>query len=255
MLRHVRKSVRSGILGVVMAVLALSTVTYLILADTRAQFEQQLLQRFTTILDSTEQALHIWSENHITHASALAENEELQSYTKILLQDVDKGREQLLIDNRHIGVREYFQALLNKDIFEGFFIIDREYLSLASSRDDNTGTLNLLSLQSEHLQQVWQGIGVISRVQLSDVDLGIDEASGLKKRYTMFVVVPIFIKGEVAAALALRFNPYKTFFPLLQRERSGTAGVTYAFDNQGTLLSPVNKAWLMDGDTKGVGDQ
>ncbi|MAC48285.1 MAG: hypothetical protein CMI12_15785 [Oceanospirillum sp.] len=255
MLRHVRKSVRSSILGVLMAILALFAVTYLILADTRVQYEQQLLQRFTTILDSTEQALRIWGENHITHASTLAEDEELQSYTKILLQDVDKGREQLLIDNRYIGVREYFQTLLNKEIFEGFFIINQDYLSLASSRDINTGMLNLLSQQSEHLQPVWQGVPMISRVQLSDVDLGVDKSSGLGKKYTMFVVVPIFTEGQVSAALMLRLNPYKTFFPLLQRERSGGSGVTYAFDNQGNLLSPIDKEWLTRGHISEFMDQ
>ncbi|MBB1485374.1 hybrid sensor histidine kinase/response regulator [Oceanospirillum sediminis] len=248
MLRHIRQTIQSGVLSILIAISALSGVTYLILSDTRDQFEQQLQQRFATILDSTELALSIWVENHITHSSALADDEELQSYVRVLLQDAEKGREQLLIDNRYLGIREYFQFLLSREIYEGFFILNPDYQSLASSRDSNTGTTNLLSLQSEHLQPVWSGKPVISKIQLSDVDLGVDSVSGQVKKYTMFVVVPVTIKGKVDAALALRINPYRTFFPLLSREKSGKRGITYAFDQYGSLLSPVDANWLSGDD-------
>jgi len=137
-------------------------------------------------------------------------------------------------------LRKMFTTFLKGGNLRGFFIIDHNNISLASSRDINVGNINLLAKQPDLIRQMWQGKVVITRVQRSDVPMPRQKAIDVGTRdLNMFIGAPIRNKdGQAIALLTLRIDPNETLFALLNRARPGQTGEAYVFDHQGLMLSP-----------------
>jgi PAS domain S-box-containing protein len=122
--------------------------------------------------------------------------------------------------------------------YRGFFVIGNTDINLASTRDENVGTVSLLAKQGDYLSRIRNGETLVSLPQPSDV--GLSDTSGVVREGlpTMFVSTPIWrTKTEVMATLAFRIQPNEMFAPTLQNSRFETTGETYAFDRNGLLLS------------------
>ena len=119
--------------------------------------------------------------------------------------------------------RFFFEA--NKDVFDdiGFFIINPDHISIASKRDDNVGSVNVIAIHKpELLARVFRGETVFVPPITSDITLDRKgyEYTGLPP--TMFFAAPIRRgDGAVIAAVAKRVDPARDFSRVLQFSTGG----------------------------------
>lgn len=237
----VARTVRAGWLGVErfqVIALAVAIVTIAAAAVTSVKLVERqhrttLENSLVTVLEGEQAAIRLWARDHVRTLENLAQEKELEPLIQALL-DTSHRKEALAASPELALLREKFRFSLDLGLYNGFFVIGPDNINLASSRDSNLGIVNLLTEQPDVLARLWRGESALSRVQTSDVPLKSEQGG----EETMFAGAPIRDSdGEVIALLALRFNPYDSLFPLLQRGRIGLTGETYAFDRQGTLLS------------------
>ncbi|PJA31705.1 MAG: hybrid sensor histidine kinase/response regulator, partial [Zetaproteobacteria bacterium CG_4_9_14_3_um_filter_53_7] len=205
----------------------------------RGGYDLGVKSELTTLLQSTDEAIHLWSHEKKSIAENLASDTEILGLTQELLQN-PRDQQALLASPAQQMVRRLFQSFLKGGTLRGFFIIAPDNISLASSRDINVGTLNLLTSQSDTMEKMWRGEVVMSRVQLSDVPMPKQREIAVGTRdLNMFVGAPIRdTSGKIIALLTLRIDPNETLFSLLHQARLGETGEAYIFDRQGLMLSP-----------------
>lgn len=246
---HLRQPTHSWhwLMFLVVLVIAIGSSILLEIIDDR--YRKMVNDSLQTVANEAESAMRVWARDHLITARRLANDPHIQQAAKILLA-TEKKQQSLLNSPAQLALRAEFESLLLSKQYQGFFIIDRDLLSLASSRDFNVNIPNLLKVQPDIIERLWQGETVISRVQPSDFAFshahGPDDhyhgASGKsgthQHRETLFVGSPIKDeKGEPIALLTLRIDPYATLFRLMEQGRIGDTGETYAFDHHGVMLS------------------
>ncbi|MCG7910952.1 MAG: PAS domain S-box protein [Candidatus Thiodiazotropha taylori] len=165
----------------------------------------------------------------------IAESESVVAAAERLLAG-DRDPASLRASEWQLRLRQEFRNHLQTGQYRGFFLVGPGNLSLASSRDSNIGTLNLLVAQPDVLERLWGGQAMLSRITATDVPL---VEFGLPQRAeTMFVGAPVRnTGGDVIALLTLRIDPAETLFPILASGRIGETGESYAFDREGYMLS------------------
>jgi len=190
-----------------------------------------------TALDSAQQGLRILYQNQQSPTLVWANDDRVRKAVQRLLP-VPKVREELLAAPEQELLRNLFNPYLGFAGFKGFFIIDQNGTSLASSRDQNVGTVNLLAQQAGFLQRVWNGETLISQPLQSDVALVDRHGHVVEALPTMFSATPIQDDGgRTIAILTLRIDPDLYFTEILERARFGHSGETYALNKEGLLLS------------------
>ncbi len=210
-----------GILGW----LALDHIRERILRDVEHNLENALI--------TTAQRLEIWADQQTNVLNQIVKNPLLIGQAEILL-DVAATPESLLGSAELSDIRATL-AQFQEALGLGFFIIDEDGLNIASSRDSNIGTKNLIATQQpELLDRVFRGESVFIPTLYSDVVVGGDSKTGSS---SLFVAVPIANDVGVFAALTMRLDPTQGFSRVLQFSRVGESGESYAFDSDGTLLS------------------
>lgn len=221
-------------------VISLSIVSLLIIAswkfrqDISDQFRQDAGNSLQTLLSTTQQALHSWQRQEVQSIMVWASSPESLDFTNRLLSE--QQTPQALIDSpAQKEMRNWLNSILKGKKYLGYFIISKDNISLASSRDTNIGTINLLTQQPGFLQDIWAGQGRMSQPMYSDVTL---QGRPIKDSHSMFVGAPIRDKnGKVIAAMTFRIDPEIDFYNLLQMGRMGKSGETYAFSREAILLS------------------
>ena len=167
-------------------------------------------------------------------ASVWASTPKILRLTEALLA-TRKMPQALINSPAQTELREWLRTVIKGKGYLGYFIIDKDNISLASSRNDNIGSINILNQQPQFLQRIWLDSAAMSLPMHSDVVL---EGKSLEFSHSMFVGAPIRNKsGQVIAVITFRLDPAKDFSAILQRGRIGKSGETYAFDKQGLLLS------------------
>jgi PAS domain S-box-containing protein len=222
--------------GLIAALIAgiLGSISVLTLIDQR--FRNTTNLSLQAVLAGTHQAMSLWAKDQQHTALSFAQSEEVIAATGILLQE-NRDQASLLASEGQSRLRAYFRSHLQSNQYRGFFIIAPDATSLASSRDANVGTPNLLVDQPDVLTKLWSGKTALSRIQISDVP--IYEGRSKETTLTLFGGAPIIdASGEVIALLTLRIDPYDTLFLIPQHSHIGESGETYIFNSEGMLLSP-----------------
>lgn len=203
------------------------------------QRRQQVGQALSGLQHSTHQAVRKWISEEQTRARAWSEAPDIIELTSQLM-DQPRTPEALIPHPAQQRMRELLGNVVRASDFDGFFVIARDYTSLASSRDSNTGTRNLLAVQPDVLDKVWRGQLAVSRPLVSDVELEGKQGDPLARRVTMFVLAPIGERdGTVQAALAFRISLSRELVPIIANSYLGDSGYSYAFNRQGQVLSEV----------------
>jgi polar amino acid transport system substrate-binding protein len=191
-----------------------------------------------TLLTANDR-LNFWVDKRITSLKLLGRDPELVTLVKRLLA-VTPDRESLLASDALRDTRDFFKN--NKDVFSnlGFFIINADNISIGSMRDTNMGTPNLISLQRpDLLRRAFAGEVLFVPPIESDVPLGKEpQADRARNPSTKFFMGPIRgPSGQIIAVMTLRVDPTRDFSQLLTPSMTHLTGETYAFSEQGEMLS------------------
>ncbi|MCO7224542.1 response regulator [Pleionea sp. CnH1-48] len=185
----------------------------------------------TTVLATSHQAIRSWSEEEKKFNRIWANHPVIQKQSQLLLAQ-GQSPDKLVSHPAQTKIRQLLTPIIESKGYTGYFIINKNFISLSSPKNTNVGSINLLVNQKELLDSVWKGSTVLSLPQKSDLELS------SKNNATFFTVSPIFNdKKEIVALFAFRLSPYHHFTEILQRGRLGNSGETYAFNKEGLLIS------------------
>jgi signal transduction histidine kinase/CheY-like chemotaxis protein len=199
--------------------------------------ERRAGDALAVVLQTSEEALIDWRKDRLVMLQTLASESALRVPALRLLEDY--ARAEPLSAASLDSLRRYFrnhEELLGR---MGFFVIAPDGMSLASSRDSNLSTPNLIEEQRPDLfSALLEGESLFVPPIVSDVLLrGTAKVREQAKPPTMFFAVPLREQGAVVGILAIRVDPTDRFTQVLSRGWIGEYGEVYAVDREGTLLS------------------
>jgi signal transduction histidine kinase/ABC-type amino acid transport substrate-binding protein/DNA-binding response OmpR family regulator/HPt (histidine-containing phosphotransfer) domain-containing protein len=223
--------------GVVALVAILIAVT---LKENRRQALELAQGNLGVTLQNTVKRLDGWVADSKNFLQQLGQNPELVAITERLLTIAPEPGP-LRVSTPLAEARRFFADRQEEFGRIGFFIINRDEISIGSSRDSNLGTRNLIAVQRpELLKQVFQGEAVYIPPIRSDVYLDIDDtrSDAAPKPMTMFFAAPLRdAEGRILAVLARRVPLDGMFSKIMRYGRIGRSGESYAVDTRGRLLS------------------
>ncbi|CAB1076771.1 hypothetical protein JY97_02685 [Alkalispirochaeta odontotermitis] len=209
------------------------------LDENREQSLTAVGEDLSETLITANDRLSFWVEKRISSLILLGRDPDLVTLVKRLLA-VTPDRDSLLASDALRDVRDFFKN--NRDVFfnSGFFVINADDISIGSMRDANIGTPNLIALQRpDMLRRAFAGQAMFVPPMESDVPLGeAPRADGARNPSTKFFMGPIRgPSGQIIAVVTLRVDPTRDFSQLLAPSTTHQTGETYAFSEQGEMLS------------------
>jgi len=220
-----------------LVILLLGFTSWLIQDKLRIRAEQEVEQSLTAVLDTAHQTIKSWAKEHKAEVSVWANTTKISQLASQLLE-LPATPEALRASTLQQQIRDILHPLWTGVDYRGFYVISPQYINLASSRDDQVGKINALLTKQVFYQKIFSGTPAISLPQLSTIPLKTkngDLQSGLP---VMFAGAPIRDRsGKVMAILAFQIDPSEEFISILQQGRIGKTGETFAFDEQGRLIS------------------
>lgn len=226
---------RSLLIYVLLLVISISSVWVLNLIEgaVKADIEKSL----QLSLRSAHENLNAQYENYKNAVQLWADNPEIKSMVKDLSTQPTQP-ESLISARSQRTLRARLNPRFITTEYQGFFVIGKDNINLASSRNLNVGNVNLLTQQEGFLEKIWAGETRVSLPLSSDVALADIHGNLVKNPSTMFVASPIKnTQGQVIAILMLRLDPKVVFGSVFGHARFGTSGEIYAFNKAGLLLS------------------
>jgi PAS domain S-box-containing protein len=215
-------------------VLLIAVIGWYALERIEAKVRRDAGSMLENLLITAADRLDLWVVQQSGVLQLIARDPALIGQTRALLE-VPANPAALLASSELADVRRTLEKSKG-DLGLGFFVIDKNGVSIASARDTNIGTRNLIAEQRPaRLQRVFAGEAVFVPPVFSDVDLS-DASVG--RATSLFIAAPIRSEdGEVIAALTMRLDPSKGFSRALQIARFGESGESYAFDRTGRMMS------------------
>ena len=227
------------IMGTLLLLVVISFFGWLAMEHNQNKILNDLEINLEMTLENTHERLKLWVDGHKLIIQEFGRDPVLVEATREIIT-VPKDKNELLSSDALIKVRAFYDKYKGPLESVGFFIIDKNYLNLASSRDENIGVQSVIySQRPELMQKVFEGNSVFVPPIESDVHLDEVGSNGSKsKPPTMFFVTPVEgASGEIIAAFAIRIDPTIGFSRVMQLSRIGKTGESYVFDHNGRLLS------------------
>jgi len=202
----------------------------------KEQTRLELKSKLESVLNVTHGAIILFFQDRTDDALYWLKNSELHQHIKVQLQlprtkKILKGS--MALDQMRKILRPLFED--HQDL--GFFVISRDFINIASMRDENIGEINFLVEHDDYLDNIFKGktqciLPICSRVMSSNLSGELSE-----NEPAMFIGIPIYEDGEVVAAFILRIDPFLVFTRIAHMARTGETGDTYAFNKDGYLIT------------------
>lgn len=234
--RVVRVIYLQSFVGAATAIFLLLLVAFLTSQETDRRGRADAVEQIEGVLSLVNKAIASWADRQKSSTLIKAEDPVLIAEA-IRLQEIYSTVGGVERDAHQAGMRRVFELDLHAELIEGYFIVNSDGVSLASSRDANVGTANFFFSSLYHALPTEVGEAYITRPLRSDVPLLGTEQEMVEGRATMFVITPIVETDGVVLYLLIRLNPYRGLFDILERGRFRNTGESYAFDENGYLVS------------------
>ncbi|NMP30333.1 diguanylate cyclase [Thalassotalea sp. M1531] len=238
-MQQIKKQNIRAILLISVFMSAVVFLSVIALYQIKSSTTEQVRENLQTLLLTIQEAHHILVEQRRFALESISENESVIKLTQDLIHDY-QGDKPLVQSKYLTEFRQLLAPILENFGDQGFFIIAPDNISIASMRNSNLGTVNLIAQQNpELLARVFdKGEAVFIPPIRSDVPINNQKLQRISIDATMFIVSPIFDESlSVIAAIAIRINPMTYFSSVTTLGRVGETGETYAFDKSGTLLT------------------
>jgi PAS domain S-box-containing protein len=213
-------------------------VAWLALDNMERDVRREVGHSLKTLLDTSHGSLVVWTGRHLTEVEAIAQGDSVVDATRRLLT-LPRDRDALIASSSMTQLRDLFGQILVRDEHLGFFIIAPDGTNVASTLDADVGTENLIfTRRPEEFERAIAGEAVL--VPPSSWDVPSTAPDEHANAPVMFVAAPVVDeRGTTLAVLAQSLDPFRDFSRLLELARLGASGETYAFDQDGRLLSNI----------------
>ena len=212
--------------GVALTLLLVGAWTYDAVQET---IHDNLTAGLQSILQANIEALQIVVENERSNIRAWAKDREVRELTEQLLYGQNPG------DTRK-KLTEVLSNVVDEDGHLGFAIIDAQGVIRATDQPQTYLDRALSPAAIEMLQPILEGKATFEKPFAKNtlLEKGIETST----QPVLLAKAPITnISNEIIAALVFTIDPEKDFTRILSVAELGNTGSTYAFDDQGFMLS------------------
>jgi PAS domain S-box-containing protein len=226
------------VISIAAFIIAVVIVAIFIIQEVKSREKQAAISSLKAIVATAhESVLDVWAKSKRQNMAVFDSDPALIDMTNKLLSK-SENREALIASQELANVRAYFSSLVKWHDVKGIFIISKDYMNIASTRDENIGQINIIALhRREYLERAFAGQVQIVPPMISDVPLPNEEGVLEDHFPTLFVLGPIKNEnGEIIAALSIRLDAMQ-FSKITQAARIGNSGETYILDKAGLLLT------------------
>ena len=205
---------------------------------TEQALRDKLREGLDTVAATSASALAFWIENELSSAQDWSELPDVRAATEglaaIAARSASPGAA-LLASPQHAELLATLEPLDTSEDYDGFGLVGRDGTVLAASIDAQVGR-RLTAQGTAILQRVLEGQAVLTRpYQQGEMLVGADRVLDEPR---MSAVAPVLnAQGQVSGAFYLIIPPEKDFTRILSIARLGATGDTYAFDQDGVMLS------------------
>jgi PAS domain S-box-containing protein len=229
---------RIGSVIVMLFLLMVTSLAWYSLEKVQSRLRSDIGRQLTVINQAVYQTLQVWFDGQQELIQEFANDKVLQEAASVLLT-VPRNAQALAASPAMDELRTWLASRLQRIDAKGIFIIAPDRTSIASMRDANLGTENLIAQQrSELMDRAFAGETVFIPPIVSDVKLQGKDDQLLQHAPTMFFATPLRgASGKVIAVFTLRFDPTSELTHITQTGRPGDSGETYAVDKNGRLLT------------------
>lgn len=194
------------------------------------QFERDLRDEITTVLEVAHAAIDMWVQDRIEDVDFFSKSRALIHLSKEVVRQSKKpdSREY----NSAIGaLQDYFDPHFSSHNGVDFFLLSRKGVILASSQDDVVGELSPLMQHGSFIKNVFaESPSIILPYEL-DVQESFNDNSS-------YLYIGASLETGIGDPLALVFqiDPSQELTRLLNMARFGDTGNTYVFNEDGRVL-------------------
>ena len=192
------------------------------------------------VLNTTTSRLDAWIKDRNNYLRQLGRDPKLVKLTQ-QINKTDPNKESLISSDAQKEIREFFRKRKSEFGDLGFFIINKNNISVASKRDTNIGSKNIIAkYKPELINQVFEGKAVFVPPIPSDVELTTNKilSKNDRKQMTMFFAVPIEDEdGNVISILTQRLKMEGELSNIIQSGYMGSSGESYIFNKDGFMLT------------------
>ncbi|MBT3238651.1 MAG: PAS domain S-box protein [Rhodospirillaceae bacterium] len=191
----------------------------------------------SAVLETSVVSLRAWHDDQKTTVRLWAVDQNLRRLVAGLVK-LSTDSAALKAAPEQQAIRDILTPIFKSRGLKGFFIIGPGDVNLASSRDANIGSKNIVAQMAGVLDRAWGGETIVSPPQKSDVPLLDVHGHMVDGLATMFSLTPLWgADGKVMALLAFRLDPDEGISLRLEWARVGDSGETYAVSGDGMLIS------------------
>jgi len=210
-----------------------------------------------TVLITTQEALHLWITQRKFDVLDIAQNGELLQLTNTLLSRKNNHQSNQPL----LAIRNLITPRLSRYGDRDFIIISPDRVNIASMRNEIIGKPNIIHQQrKEYLDSVFNGATVfIPTIRPANPKPEMTITDTMNEP-AIFIASPLkSLEGKIVAAVAIKINLKRDFTRITQLSRIGQTGETYAFDEQGTLISEsrfddqLRRIGLVGTNSRGIG--
>ncbi len=206
----------------------------------KQEIKSNLVDQLQLTLAANVESLRLFFEDKKLDAQVLAEQPEIRKNILSLIEIANKenvSAEKLQQSSSLKWLREHLGKACKKYDFIGFVIFDLTGLQVGALLEEPVGK-RVLTGRSVFFYRALQGDTVVSNPFMAGVKLPNDQGEFHAGQPTQFVSTPLKDQdGNVLGVLAFRMRPHKEFDKLLAVSRFGKTGETYAFNDDGLLVS------------------
>ncbi len=199
-----------------------------------------LAEDLQTILDADVAALEVWLRQEVQSAEVSANHPVVREQARRLVElasRADITREELQAASAQEELREYLQFILSATDHPGFAIIDPNGRILAARYESMIG--EFLGDDAAKISRLIETGNAGVTVPFA-LDVAVLDPDGVARsgEPIMFAAAPIRDDGgNIIASFGFRIDPQDDFTRILRTARYGESGETYAFDDEGMLIS------------------
>lgn len=220
--------------------LGLTIIVLIGLNAVKNELEENLSSELQTILQSNKDTLRIWNQEKRSQVNNWANNPNVRGNIISLSQlttQRDISSDMLLKTQEVVELRRILGPVCNSHNYVGFVVFDSTGLQMGALLDQPVGQRRLVQY-SDFVARSLEGETVVSLPFLSEIPLPTIHGQWKEKWPTMFVSAPVRDdSGEVVGVLSFRLRPEIEFSRIMEIGRVGESGETYAFAQNGMMIS------------------